>query len=126
MVVGASTTPATSVSAVTTVWTAGTNGRTAESGACDFGNVFFCVVQVLAIVPVSSCKILSLDCNCGRPSCSSACSGVSLLSGARTMEKQEDLGRWWLTAAVRDDVEGWSGNSEFAAFSCALSGNSFP
>lgn len=36
------------------------------------GGVFFGIVEVLAIVPISCCKSLTLDCDLAGPSCSTA------------------------------------------------------
>jgi len=39
-------------------------------GACYFGSVFFGIVEKLAVIPVSGCKVLVLHRDCGRPSSS--------------------------------------------------------
>lgn len=51
---------------------AGSDGGISKLSACHFGSIFFGIVEVLSIVPIPGCKILTLDCDSSRPCCSSA------------------------------------------------------
>lgn len=81
------------------------------------GGVFFGIVEVLAIVPISCCKSLTLDCDLAGPSCSTACNTKKpLVSG--TQSKRNRIFNMRHTSTIRYDLEGGGHEMGIAASLC--------
>ena len=60
-----------SLTGVARVSTVGGDRWISEFCASNFGSIFFGIVDIVSVVPISGCEILALNCDCGRPGCTS-------------------------------------------------------